>query len=109
MDDTTKTMRARIRRHQGTSLAGALGLPALALVLGALASRLAPGAPWVGGLTLALALAAAVGIVVVGVVSARTNLRCPACDHLVSRQIARAYSGLGPAGSCPGCGTKLLG
>lgn len=101
-------MKARVRRHMLTALAGvALGI-LLASLAGASATRFFgdPLPRWV----VVFPLLGILTIPASGLWSTHRNLRCPSCQRSVARQVSAKYSAFGArtSSSCPHCAQKIF-
>ena len=105
--DHSTEARLRVRRHMLTSLAGVLALFVGAGVAGALGKLLDHG-PLRQIIVLGVLLPSLTAPVVVGLWSARRNLRCPGCDGSFLSMRRRSPWSERTSGHCPGCGALLF-
>lgn len=108
--DCILEMRRRFRRHMGTSLLGLLGAFLIAGIGGGIAGALDLGSAkrFVVGAVVMSAVAIAP---VVGIMSARRNLRCPACEGSLWGMASFGTSPVRAASRrhCRHCGALLVG
>jgi hypothetical protein len=101
-------MKARIRRHMFTVIAGVVAGLAIAVLGGVLTTAASAGAPspWV----MVFPALGFLTVPAVGLGSALHNLRCPACNRRVGFQVSAHYSAFGGQASddCRHCGQKIF-
>jgi hypothetical protein len=102
-------MRARVRRHMLTAFAGiAAGI--FTMVVGGGLAHAVMQASLVAPVTMVVTIGGLVMIPVIGITSAFRNLRCPACNGLVVRQVNYKFSAFGSfaRNECRHCGVTIF-